>query len=57
MMDIELIILSFVMAEKKRQARTNMKGKEKSRTEEDPMDGGASGAEAEGADSFAFGEL
>jgi hypothetical protein len=47
--DIELVVLSFVMAEKKRRGKTKPRTSEARamHTEDDAFDGGGSGAEAE----------
>jgi len=54
--NIELIVLSFIMLEKKRRAKIAQKvGESKAlHFQDDPLDGGASGAEAE-AGSLTYG--
>ena len=53
LIDVALIVLSFVILEKQRRARISEKVYQSTKLHEDPLDGGASGAEAE-AGSFSF---
>jgi len=50
---VALIVLSFVILEKQRRARISEKVGQSTKLHDDPLDGGASGAEAE-AGSFSF---
>jgi len=53
LIDVALIVLSFVILEKQRRARISEKVGQSTKLHDDPLDGGASGAEAE-AGSFSF---
>jgi len=53
LIDVELIVLSFVILEKQRRARILEKVGQSKTLHDDPLDGGASGAEAE-AGSLTF---
>jgi len=56
LIDIELIVLSFVILEKQRRARISEKVCQSRNLYDDPLDGGASGAEAEAGSLTCSGE-
>jgi len=53
LIDVALIVLSFVILEKQKRTRISEKVGQSTKLHDDPLDGGASGAEAE-AGSFSF---